>query len=864
MAERRAGKGVSKALDVSASNTASYSANAKVAENFVTGETTAFVRDSANLSAGTGGVSVSATDESSYTALSDDFSVNLNSFSGALSLTLGKASAINEINKDTTAQMLNSTVNGSTVVVEALSNSTLSATAKALAVDEGDQDLSVFTLNLAGTLSANEVLGNVAASIEGSNVTTTAGDVSVSAMNSSLIDATTEASSKASSAATFTGSASIAINAIGWDIDDLQNGTLDVELFEALIGSNDDINDAYTMTSTTSDALAYILDSAVDANGNVSVTALSNAQLNATVSNAAESTSSALYVPRPGPGVGAVDTSFAISGLISSNKISSSAKAYIQNSTTTLTVEADGNVEVRAEDNAGIFSNAKVVSSSITTSDGGVSVLEDAVSALVGADYITDGSEVTDTDGNTVTPTLVLKDRVHLSDDYVPMGSNADGVPGTTYEYLGTGNPDLLDEDFTDLDFWREITETQLFPEGNNLTSSDSVALGGLIVRNEVAGAVEAYISNVDVDAASGNVLVQAIENASIIATADSAASSSGGSVWGTGQSLTLNAIIATNLVLTDSRAYIEDSTIDSLDLTVDAMNTSSLDATNSSLTESGAFALGVTLAFNTIGYDSVDVLRSSVDALLGTEFAGQTPAAVEAYIVRSTVNATGDISVTADMTATLNARLDASATSAATAFFGASAVATSAVLASNMVATETRAYIDEVDTPTASGSVIVSANDEATVEAVTEMVTSATEMNDLGIGVLNDLVDTLLTEYDYSSESGSVALEFGHMVRLASGFAGDGTPTAIYRYMGDGETLNLGNRPYDTDFGLWQQIDESNVIPSGIASALQTGLGLSGGTTKSFICWSFAMMSRARLRRISTIQRSRPAATSR
>ena len=199
-------------------------------------------------------VTVSANDSSTYTARSGDFAVDLTNFDVGLGLQLGKASAINEIDKDVAAQIIDSTVVASSVSVDALSNSSLSATAKALAVDEGDKDLTVFELNLAGTLSANEVLGDVTASIENSTATSTNSDVSVRATNTSRIDATTEASSKATSALPITGSASVAINAIGWDIADLQNDGLDFELFDALIGSS------FLITPITSDAEAYIKD----------------------------------------------------------------------------------------------------------------------------------------------------------------------------------------------------------------------------------------------------------------------------------------------------------------------------------------------------------------------------------------------------------------------------------------------------------------------------------------------------------------------------------------------------------------------------------------------------------------------------
>jgi len=222
---------------------------------------------------------------------------------------------------------------------------------------------------------------------------------------------------------------------------------------------------------------------------------------------------------------------------------------------------------------------------------------------------------------------------------------------------------------------------------------------------------------------------------------------------------------------------------------------------------------------------------------LIGTDIGDQQPASVEAYIDNSSVTADGNITANAENTATLNARLDAMATAAATAFFGASGAAASGILASNMVASDARAYINNSDTVIAGGDLTVSATDEALIHSVTEMVTSSTEVNDLGIGVLNNLADTLLADYQFTSNSGTQDLVFGDKVRLASDFMGTGTAETVYRFLGVSRTnTDLGvDEDYDPNLGFWQELDETNVIPDGIASALQTGLGLSGGTTNSF-----------------------------
>ena len=60
----------------------------------------------------------------------------------------------------------------------------------------------------------------------------------------------------------------------------------------------------------------------------------------------------------------------------------------------------------------------------------------------------------------------------------------------------------------------------------------------------------------------TGSVSLSAVENATIRAMVDSAASASGGSAYGTGSVLAMNGTIATNLVLSQANAFIRNSEI--------------------------------------------------------------------------------------------------------------------------------------------------------------------------------------------------------------------------------------------------------------------------------------------------------------
>src|SRR5690606_24338953 len=191
-------------------------------------------------------------------------------------------------------------------------------------------------------------------------------DVSVTATNAALLDATLRSSTQTGDTAQ---ALSLAFNSVGWKPQNILFNAIDAILGDPLI------SEAFNGEQPAR-AHAYISGSTVDVDGDVSVAAFNNAQLNATTSNAAESNASALK--------GANGKAFG--GVLSSNKVSGEARAWVDDGST---ITAGGGVSVNAEDNTGIYANTKVVSSSITTNDGGASAIQETLNDLVPVDYDT-------------------------------------------------------------------------------------------------------------------------------------------------------------------------------------------------------------------------------------------------------------------------------------------------------------------------------------------------------------------------------------------------------------------------------------------------------------------------------------------
>jgi len=72
------------------------------------------------------------------------------------------------------------------------------------------------------------------------------------------------------------------------------------------------------------------------------------------------------------------------------------------------------------------------------------------------------------------------------------------------------------------------------------------------------------------------------------------------------------------------------------------------------SSTSAGANAVGISLAFNTIGWAPQNLLFAAVDALVGTDIGTEQPALVQAYLEDTDVTTAGDLTLTATSAAQL------------------------------------------------------------------------------------------------------------------------------------------------------------------------------------------------------------------
>ena len=793
-------------LAVEARSGTTYSALGMQAVNRVsgtptTGGTRAYVAGGV-IAAGAGGVALSALDATSVTAVAPEMIIAVDSDLGSPStpVPISLETARNNLDRTTEAAIRAgsdvSVANGD-LTLDAENRLQARASARSASLSALPSYQGGIQVGLGGLLATNSILGGVSAHVDSSIVATTGtGAIALDARDSSAIDARTELSEVSRSpnisrgATGVSGGVSIALNTIGWKLDD-----------PASIASTAISSLLTTDTWSSPQPVkveAYLLDSKATTAGDLTLSADSMARINATVSNTSETTATSIY--------GASGS--ASGGILASNLINTAARAYLDNIGARQTATVGGDLAVTARDDAGVFANSKIVSTSITTNDGGAKVFDALGNYVRPADFTTDSG----------TRNLAFGQTVRVADDYAE-----GGTPGHVYKFLGTTatglNRNLAIQDYTDYGSWKEVLDTRLIPQGNNVTDSGSVAVGGLVVRNDVRSDVAAFLENVVAKVATGDLTIVAIENAEIFATADSAATASGGSAYGSGTVVAVNGTIATNLVLGGANAYVKDSTLAVEDLSLDAKTTARIDATTLSATTSGDTAVGVSLAFNTIGWQAQNVLCNAVDALLNTSIGTEQPALTQAYVFDSTIDAIGDAAVSAESEATIHAKVGNEATSSASALFGATGLSTSLVLASNLVSSAAHAFVkfsgESQGHIAASGRLAVSAEDASSIDAETRMVASSTTNNDAGAGLVNSFATALLADYGYTTNSGTQSLLPGDLVRIAPGY-GNGAIGQVYRYNGPAGSVNLGTQTYPGNAN-WTFLTRTNILPSGL-----------------------------------------------
>jgi hypothetical protein len=531
-------------------------------------------------------------------------------------------------------------------------------------------------------------------------------------------------------------------------------------------------------------AQAFLIDSTVTAGGDVSVTANSGTQLNALAGNdnvveaaldlifTGAQTTTKTKNPKTGKvekktsGYGASGAAGGI--VLAANKVSAFAKAQVIFTGAQGDVTAGGDVDVSAQNTAAIESHSSVIQDVATSNDlTGLIPIINSVLLPSDYDYTTASGAVT----------LETGDQVRLGASYAH-----GGVGGAVYRYQGTPGAllDLGTVDFGGSD-WHHLVggvddPESLYPGIGNFTNSDARSVGILIVLNDMRSDASAAIANADVTA-GGDVSITALQDAMLLADAQTNVSASGGSFYGSGTVLAVNGQLVTNAVLSSAQAWLEDAAVDAGSVAVEALSTTGIDATILSATASGDTGVGITLAFNSIGWKPQNFLFNAADAIVGdplisSAFAGERPAATTASVARSTIVASGDLTVSALGASRLNATVSNAASSRAAAMFNATGKAVGAIVASNKVSTLTSATVEET-TATVDGAVSVNAEDEAGVYSNIKIVSSSITTNDGGTPVLQNELDNFVTA-DFISTETAPSLAFGDRVRIAADQATD------------------------------------------------------------------------------------------
>ena len=276
-------------------------------------------------------------------------------------------------------------------------------------------------LALGGVVVTNLVLAQSQASIQGATLSAGTGGIIVNAEDTAQLNAKAlVASSTGGAGSQKDFDLAVAFNSIGYAPENFLFNAVD-----ALIGGD------YLSNPTPDNATAYVSHVIISNNpanpasvgdlGGLTVTAESNEQVNATVSNAASATTSSLY--------DASSTGFG--GILVSSKVNGSAIAFIDEtgiSGTANPINIDGALTVSATDNSAIYSNNKLVSSAIVTGDGGTGSLNSGgvntgtapaagqtSAPATDADFMALGSGSTLFDNE---QTIVSGDTVQLNADY--------------------------------------------------------------------------------------------------------------------------------------------------------------------------------------------------------------------------------------------------------------------------------------------------------------------------------------------------------------------------------------------------------------------------------------------------------------
>ena len=338
------------------------------------------------------------------------------------------------------------------------------------------------------------------------------------------------------------------------------------------------------------------------------------------------------------------------------------------------------------------------------------------------------------------------------------------------------------------------------------LTAGVAVSVGIALATNQIDNEISAYITNADqsVKTTTGGISIDASETATIDALslaasiALGAGSTAGIAVSGAGA-------WARNVILSDINAYISNSEIDSHTyVDIDATNEAAIDAT--------IVAASVAVAGGSTAGVGVSIGISIAENRIG---ATDDPAEVRAWIKNSAVNAqTGALSLNADGRQSVEALVFAG--SVALAFAGTAAIGASGagVGATNLIAADIHAFIEDDDnnnTTTVTGihatSIEVKADDQSTIHAGAAAASVAFALGGpVGVGfsigvslarneIRNDVAAWIADAANVEARTGDIVIDAG-VEEDPTGLPADyGTSQTVALKKGD--TVTVGSDVY-------------------------------------------------------------------
>jgi len=578
------------------------------------------------------------------------------------------------------------------------------------------------------------------------------------------------------------------------------------------------VGGALSFNDVRSGALAY-LDTVELHGGAVLVQALEDVTLMADLQSAASSTGGKTHAVAAGL-------------LMATNAVQNDAQAYIAGSTIgTAALPVTGAVTVNAQNTSAITADVLNATSSgndavaLTLAFNSIgwakqNVLFNTVDTIIGASNVADAfggelgadarawiidSEVAATGPLTVSASASMDIGTTISNVTASEADRLFGAEGLGFGAVVSSNK-VSSQAQASIDYSDDYAGAQKLHAGGGITisatdggtidtnitlqaksiisntspwsNSNAYGLGGAVALNEVSGGATAFIN--DATLSGGAVKVSALEDASLTAHLESAVASSGGSKFGGGASLAVSGLIATNTVKNDAQAYITDSTVGTSTnriggaVTVDAQNTALIDATLVNATSSGNQAIGVTLAFNSIGWEKQNVLFNTIDTIIGASnvadaFGGNQGADAKAWMSGSDVDATGALTISATAAMEIVSDISNVSESTASAWLGATGAGFGAVVASNKVSSQAQAWYAD-GSIVATGGTNVTATDGSVIDALIELqvdsVTSNTSpwSNSDSYGVagavaLNEVQGGALAHLDQASVAGGAVL---------------------------------------------------------------------------------------------------------